>query len=350
MKRACDTGILLLLLCLLPSAVTSAQVAGRSRTSLLAFPVVSLQGTVRMDGGERRDNPALVQLKTAQGEVIEEDSISSNGEFFFEDLAKQSYYLTVTADGYGPYVQLVDLTNVGSSYFVNVTLTILDPSEVTGAAPVSRTDATAPKKAHKEFEEGVKALDQKKLDEARTHFQNAVGIFPCYARAQADLALTMMRGHDAPHSEAPLRKAIECDPDYTEAYLQLGRVLNAQNRFTESRGILAEGVRRAPSTWLLYYHLAQADEGLKNDPLAEQEYLKAQSFGPTSPAVREKLANLYLREKAYDKAYAEMQAYLDASPNGRYAAKIRQVMQQLEAAGLVHPLQSKSGPTAPLNP
>ncbi|HLY60414.1 MAG TPA: tetratricopeptide repeat protein [Terriglobia bacterium] len=350
MKRATESGLLLLLLFLMPSAPSLAQGKGKSRSALLGFPVVTLQGTVRMDGGERRNNHALVQVKTTEGEVVEEDSVSSNGEFMFQDLRKRSYFLLVSADGYGTSVQTLDLTNVGSSYFINVTLTILDPSEVSTVAPVSRTDATAPKKARKEFEEGVRSLNQKKLDEAHAHFQKAVEIYPCYARAQTDLALTMMREHKAPDSEAPLKKAIECDPDYAEAYFQLGRLLNAQSRFSESHGVLAEGVRRAPSTWRLYFQLAQADEGLKNYPLAEQEYLQTQSFGPTAPAVHEKFANLYLKEKAYEKAYAEMQAYLSADPNGRYAAKVKEVMAQLESAGLVHPLQSKSGASAPLNP
>jgi lipoprotein NlpI len=92
----------------------------------------------------------------------------------------------------------------------------------------------------------------------------------------------------------------------------------------------------------LYYHLGQADEGLENHALAEQELLRALSFGAdASASVHEKLADVYLREKAYDKAYAEMRAYLQADPDGPYAARIRTVMQHLESAGRVHPSQSQ---------
>ena len=51
--------------------------------------------------------------------------------------------------------------------------------------------------------------------------------------------------------------------------------------------------------------------------------------------------DVYLHENAYDKAYAEMRSYLQADPDGPYAAKIRTVMRQLESAGRVHPAQSQ---------
>jgi len=202
----------------------------------------------------------------------------------------------------------------------------------------SRTDALAPGKARKEWEKGSRALANRKLDEAQAYFEKAVAAYPCYARAQTDLALTLMREDQSPQAEAPLKKSIECDPDYVDAYLHLGRLLNEQQRFTESRRVLAEGVRRAPSSWDFYFQLAQADFGLKDYPNAEQEYRKAQSFGLAVPAaIHERLAAVYLKESEYTKAYAEMQAYLAEDPGGHYAAGIRALMQQLQSAGLVHP-------------
>jgi len=72
------------------------------------------------------------------------------------------------------------------------------------------------------------------------------------------------------------------------------------------------------------------------------------SFGPDdSAAVHEKLADVYLRENSFDKAFAEMGAYLQVAPNGRYAARMRAIMQKLQSAGLVHPTQSQLVSGAP---
>jgi tetratricopeptide (TPR) repeat protein len=56
--------------------------------------------------------------------------------------------------------------------------------------------------------------------------------------------------------------------------------------------------------WQLYCQLAIAQFGLKQYSEAEQQYLKVQPLNPNAPAdLRVKLADVYLREGAYDKAY-----------------------------------------------
>ena len=337
----------LLLVCLALGLAWPASAQQRHRVLIAGFEV-QLQGTVRLEEGKKHVADADVRLEDPQGRVVGEQPVSTNGQFCFSGLPKLAYTLIVTADGHGTYVQRLDLTNEGGTTNVNIVLRPIKNEEITAPADGARTDATAPKKARKELERGVRASEERNLSEAHAHFEKAVKIYPCYARAQVDLALTLMRERDSPHAEAPLKKAIECDPDFVQPYLHLGRLFNAEHRYVESRKVLAEGVRRAPSSWQLYYHLGQADEGLKNYPLAEQELLRALSFSPDdSAAVHEKLADVYLRENSYDKAYAEMGAYLQIAPNGQYAGRMRALMQKLESAGLVHPTQSQLVPGAP---
>jgi tetratricopeptide (TPR) repeat protein len=301
-----------------------------------------IRGTVRLEEGKKHVGQAVVRLEDPQGRVVAEDVVSANGRFCFSGLPELEYTLIAVADGHETYVQRVDKRTEGGTTTVNIILRATKSEELTPTSGAARTDATAPKKARKELERGVRASQERKLPEARAHFEKAVQIYPCYARAQVHLALTLIRERDSPQAEAPLKKGIECDPDFAEPYLHLGRLFNAQHRHLEGREVLAEGVRRAPSSWQLYYHLGQADEGLKNYALAELELVRALSFGrDVSAAVHEKLADVYLRENAYDKAYAEMRAYLQADPDGPYAARIRAVMQQLESAGRVHPSQSQ---------
>ena len=329
----------LVLVCLTLGLALSATAQQRQHRSVTPLSQVQIQGTVRAEEESKHILSAVVRLEDQQGRFVEEEDVSTNGQFCFTGLDKLAYTLIVTADGYETYVQRLDLTSVGG---VSAIVIILKPNKTEVTSPSARTDATAPKQARKELERGLRASEERRLSEAHAHFEKAVKIYPCYARAQVDLALTLMRERDSPRGEAPLKKAIECDPDFVEPYLQLGRLFNAEHRYDESRKILAEGVRRAPSSWQLYYNLGQADEGLKNYPLAAQELLRALSFGPDgSAAIHEKLADVYLRENAYDKACAEMGAYLQIAPNGEYAARMRAIMQKLGSAGLVHPTQSQ---------
>jgi tetratricopeptide (TPR) repeat protein len=329
----------LVLVCLTLGLALSATAQQRQHRSVTPLSQVQIQGTVRAEEESKHIPSAVVRLEDQQGRFVEEEDVSTNGQFCFTGLDKLAYTLIVTADGYETHVQRLDLTSVGG---VSAIVIILKPNKTEVTSPSARTDATAPKQARKELERGLRASEERRLSEAHAHFEKAVKIYPCYARAQVNLASTLMRESDSPRAEPPLKKAIECDPDFVEPYLQLGRLFNAEHRYDESRKILAEGVRRAPSSWQLYYNLGQADEGLKNYPLAAQELLRALSFGPDgSAAIHEKLADVYLRENAYDKACAEMGAYLQIAPNGEYAARMRAIMQKLGSAGLVHPTQSQ---------
>ena len=337
----------LLFACLTLALSLSASAQRRQRVGVVRNEG-EVQGTVRLEGGEKHVASVVVRLQDPQGAVVGEEVVSANGQFDFSGLPELQYTLIAAAKGYETYVQQLDLRSSGGMPAVSVVLKPLKPEETIETSGAARTDATAPKKARGELGKGVRASEEGKLSEARAHFEKAVRIYPCYARAQVRLALTLMREGDSPRAEAPLKKAIECDPDFVEPYLHLGRLFNAEQRYLESRGVLTDGIRRAPSSWVLYYQLGQADEGLKNYPLAEQELLRALSFSPgVSAAVHEKLADLYLRENAYEKAYAEMRAYLQADPDGPYAVRIRAAMQQLESAGRAHAAQSQLLPGPP---
>ena len=61
-----------------------------------------------------------------------------------------------------------------------------------------------------------------------------------------------------------------------------------------------------------------------------------------TPDLHVKLADVYLKEGAFDKAYSEMDQYLQADPEGRFAAKTREVMKRLETSGLLTTARGES--------
>jgi tetratricopeptide (TPR) repeat protein len=246
------------------------------------------------------------------------------------------YRLIVTAEGFETWQQEIDLGEGANEYIVRITLSPLNKVKEIAALAPALTDAQAPKTARKEYEKGSRALAARQFDEARTHLEKALSEFPCYARAQTDLAVVLTERRDLQGAEAALRKAMECDPGFPDAYTQLGQLLNAEKKFAESADLLQDGLRRSPGAWQFYYQLATAHYGLKQYSQAEEEYLKVQSLNPNAPAeLHVKLADVYFKENAYDKAYAEMQAYLRAEPDGRFAAKIKGIMRQMESSGAV---------------
>jgi tetratricopeptide (TPR) repeat protein len=298
---------------------------------------VRLEGKVRTDSGVTLKSGVRVRVETREGELVAEQPVNSEGAFKFDSLPKKECRLIVTADGYEPYREALEL-GYGSTFFIrNISLAPLRKISEAGGAAEPRSDSLAPKTAKKEYEKGAGDLAEKNLEGAKTHLENAVREYPCYARAQTDLAAVLEQRHDLTGAEAALKKARECDPDYIDSYIVLGQMLNGQKRFSDSAQVLEEGVRRSPSSWQFYYQLGVAYYGLAQFVKAEREYQKVMELNPSPPPeFHVKLADVYLREKAYDKAYAQMDQYVKAEPNGRFATRTKNIMQEMKAAGILN--------------
>ena len=304
-----------------------------------------LHGRVRTDQGVALKSGCMVRLETEDHEPVAQQPVDSGGEFYFLHIPKIKYLLTVTAEGFETYQQEIDMGVGPSQYNVNITLTPAHKTAQAKSSPPALSDAQAPKEARREYEKAEKALEARKLDEAREHLAKAVEQYPCYARAQTDLGMVFSLQQDYTKSEAALRKSLACDPGYVDASIELGQLLNAEKRFGEALPVLEQGARLSPGSWQFYYEQGVAQYGLKHYSSAESEYLKAQSLNSNPPPELDvKLADVYLRESAFAKAYAKMQEYLKAEPQGRFAPHIREIMKQMESSGVVGAGEAAKGP------
>ena len=261
----------------------------------------------------------------------------SDGQFEFEIVPGNTCFLRVSAEGFKTYQQRLDeVIFIQYRSVINVVLTPVGQSKSNEAAPAVLTDQKAPQKARHELDKGVQALLKEKYPEARTHFEKAIAVYPCYARAQTELAIVLIPSGDFSQAESSLRKSIQCDSGYQQARLVLGQLLNMQKRFGESEKTLSEAVHFDPSSWELYYQLGIADFGLGKYARAAEEYEEVLSFNPAPPSYYYvRAADAYLAQKTYDKAYAMMQDYLRIDPQGRFAEKMRATTQKMEAEGVL---------------
>ncbi len=297
---------------------------------------IELRGRVRTDQGVVLKSGAMAQLETKEHERVAELPVNTAGEFYFLHIPKREYLLTVTAEGFETYQQSIDLGEAAGTYIVDIILTPAQKTARAKSSPPALSDAQAPKQARREYEKAEKALEANQLGEARAHLTNAIEQYPCYARAQTDLGMVLSQQQDYTKAETALRKSLQCDPGYLDAYVELGQLLNAEKRFGEALPLLAQGVRLSPDSWQFYYQSGVARYGLKQYSAAETQYLKARSLNSSPPPeLNVKLADIYLKENAFDKAYAKMQDYLKADPQGRFAPRIREIMRQMESKGVV---------------
>lgn len=295
--------------------------------------MVGITGQVRSVQGQILRAGVEVRLETTGGTLIERQPCDSDGRYQFPGLSQANYRLVVTAEGYQPHQEDIDLTSSPRLWTVNV---YMNPLAKTESAPPSANDAAAPKDARKNYEKGVQALEGKHYGDARRHFEKALSEYPCYARAHSNLGVVAVAEHNLEEAEQNFRQAASCDAGYVDAYLKLGQLFNLEKKFLESEVALLEGSRRSPGAWQFYYELGTAQYGLGHYQEAEELYLKAQSFNADMPAeFHAKLANLYVSLGGYDRAYREMEAYLKADPQGSYAESIRKAEARMRSAGVL---------------
>jgi tetratricopeptide (TPR) repeat protein len=328
---------------------------------LMALEFLSAQSTPAQD-----TRPVSGQVVTEEDQVVssgvtivvarrdgwrsQEIHADSQGRFEVLNLNRQSYLVTVTAEGFYPSQQYLDLKDGYGPVSLRVVLTRAPQRKKTSALP-ALTDMSAPKNARKEFQRGVQALRADRLADARKKFETAVAEYPCYARALTGLASIQIAMRELDAAAANLHEAARCDPGFPEAFTSLGKLLNSQKRFTESEEVLKQGLRLSPEAWQLYDQLATAHYNEGQYGKAEEEWLRVLSIDPSAPAeVHAKLAAVYLQGGARDKAYAEMQAYLQAEPSGRFASKFKAMMPRLKPSGPQETASPQPKPPATPNP
>ncbi len=303
-----------------------------------ALPIV---GQVRTVDNSPLPQGVRVRLETDDGAFSDQQFVPANGRFHFLGVEGKSYRVVVTAKGFQTGHQKVDNT-WGASNSPTIYLAPLVKENATPPGePV--TDLAAPKRARREYEKGARELEGGNLEEARIHLEKAVAEDPCYARAQTALGVTLSRQQQWAAAESAFHNSIKCDGGFLEAYLQLAILLKGQKKYQECEATLEQGLRQFPSEWRLHYQLANAKEGLGDYETAEQEFLKAQTLNAElPPAFHLQLADLYRNWKKYDKAQAEMQAYLRAAPNGEFAEATRKMLREMPASELASSVPSKA--------
>ncbi len=304
----------------------------------------AIEGQVLMANSLPIPPDITVRLEAAEGAYLDQTYVSRDGKFMFDGLKRGLYRVVVTAKGYRTATQTVDTgwfaSRVVRVYMVPVVKkTVISP----GSSTVTATDLSAPKKAQKELERGLKDLERGNLGGAQKHLKKAVAAHPCYARAHTALGAALSMKGQFEEAEAAFNKSISCDAGFVEAYIQFAAVLNAQNKYQDCEATIQTGLRRSPNDWHLHYQLGIARDGAGDYAGAEQALLKAQAINPeVPPEFHLRIADVYLNSQQYDKAHAEMASYLRADPQGSYAEPIRKIMRHLETSGMVsHPQGQK---------
>jgi tetratricopeptide (TPR) repeat protein len=127
-----------------------------------------------------------------------------------------------------------------------------------------------------------------------------------------------------PEAAAAYEKAIELDPDYADAYCNLGAVRYNQGQRAAARRAFEACLARAADHVEANFNLANVLEEAGEDEQALVLYRRALAVDPVYPDLHINLALLYEKQGRMGPACRHWRRYLQIDPQGSWAAVARQ--------------------------
>ena len=304
-----------------------------------AAPSANLNGVVYSEATNQRIPHASVWLCDDGGNRLIESVTTDNGEFSFPGLHAGAYILKITAPGFVPLEMNVDV-NFGTEHGISVFLKPLGKSAKTlPAVPtISAHELSMPLAARKLMDSGKKKLYAgNNADAALRDFDAAVSKAADYYEAYYQMGMAFLSLQKPADAEKHLRSSVALsNQTYPDAVLALAILLLGRHDSAEGEPLLRRGLELNPNSWAGYYELGKLELYRMHLEPALDAAKTAESLSPQQPKVYRLLSLIHLRQKNYQAALADLDAYIRLdpdSPEGKTAKQIRADTQsQLESA------------------
>ncbi|MBZ5656259.1 MAG: tetratricopeptide repeat protein [Acidobacteriia bacterium] len=257
-----------------------------------------------------------------------------DGEFRFAGLRDGDYYIVATKKGYETATVMASIMG-GTAPTILVYLHRQDTSQPSSPdSQVSARQLSIPEKAREAFEKGWKLLYEKSAPEKSvSQFQRAIGEFPLYYEAYAQIGVANYRLAKLSEAEKALRKSIQISAGkYPDALFLLAQMLNDQQRFSEAEPLARQATTASDASWHSQFELARALVGLKRSAEAETWAQQAKELKPDNPQVYLVLANAHIQQQKFADVVQDFDEYLKLAPNAPGSDQIRQRRDRMREA------------------
>jgi tetratricopeptide (TPR) repeat protein len=198
---------------------------------------------------------------------------------------------------------------------------------------VSATALNAPEPARKAYGKGVNAMNDEKWAAAQKNFEKAVEIDPDYAQAWSDLGEVLQKQSKSTEARAAWEKAVAADPKYIKPYIQLTQLDLAEKHPEDAVAIGGKAVAMNPLEFpQLYFYYAVANYNLKHLDLAEANARRATELDNAHeiPQAELLLGSVLAAKGDRSGALQHFRKYLEIVPKAKDADQIRRAIEQLE--------------------
>jgi len=258
--------------------------------------------------------------------------VGLDGSFKFKKLRAGSYVLIVAVPGQGEMRQTVDITASLADKKRRVRETIRFSPSVSSEelGLVHRSQLSVPRKARDQFQQALQELGKNDIEAAKGCLAEALKLAPHYAEAWNHLGVIAYQTGHFIEAEQHFRRALKEEPTAFYALVNLGgALLSVEGKDAEALEINQQAVRRAPEDALARSQLGKTHLRLRQLDEAEKHLRQAIALDPRHfSAPQLSLADLYLVQGRLEERIREMEEYLKYHPDGAFAPRVRELLQQ----------------------
>jgi hypothetical protein len=197
---------------------------------------------VQQDTGSPFISPLTVTLRSIDMSVDLKGSFNQAGQTAFKGIPSGQYSLEVSSPGYRIVRENVSINFSGQVQDIVVAMI---PE---GSVDVSRipSGTVVPRKAIKETEKGLHALQIAKLDETQKHLTRALAIAPDFPDGNYLMGVLLLRRKESDKALPYLQKAVDLAPNHAPAWLALGQAAYLQRDYARATESLERSLREQP--------------------------------------------------------------------------------------------------------
>jgi tetratricopeptide (TPR) repeat protein len=160
---------------------------------------------------------------------------------------------------------------------------------------------------------------QNRLAEAEAPLRRAIELDPDDPDAHVNLGALLNKQGRFAEAEVPLRRAIELDPDDLDAHRNLGLALLKQERFAEAEKHHRRAIELDPDITETHYNLGLVLRQQERFAEAEKHYRRAIELDPKFASAHNNLGNVLRAQGKLDEAIACFRKAIEVDPKFTFA-------------------------------
>jgi tetratricopeptide (TPR) repeat protein len=319
---------LALLICLL-SVNAAAQRGGGSTSSPIPFGQGHvLFGDLRIASADATENLTYQIVLYAGPNVVQRQTVSSNGRYRFMGIPNGEYTLVVEYDGREIYRDLFRLAeNQNTDIRKDIRMAMrAAPAPPPPKAP-SLYDRTAANQSL--FDQAKAASDKKNFPEAEKLLAQVVANDDKDFVAWAELGTTLFRQEKYSEAEKAYQKSLATKPDFLAVLVNYGKLQLQQKQPEKAIELLTKAIEVDPKSAEAQHYLGEAYLQNKKGSKAVGHLNEAIKLDPIGKAeIHLRLGVLYNAAGMKDRAAAEYEQFLAKKPDYPEKDKLQQYISQ----------------------